>query len=301
MIAAAALAVLAALCVLGAWRLILAPRWTWRAPRAAILLWQSLGVTWGLASVGALLAFALEPFGQGVLYGLAHLGSVWSGPPDLPRVSALLAGLGLFAALCAVPVAAAVQTLRARRRHRLLLALIARDEPAVPGVRVLDHPGAAAYCVPGLKSEVVISAGTLRLLSPDELAAVLAHEAAHVRERHDLVLLPFAALRWMLPWVRITHEAHASVALLIEMAADDRARRHCSPKRLATALLRFGTAGAFATPHGALNATSGENVMVRVNRLVKPRAELPAHLRFAIVAGAAVLTASAPLLWLLPS
>ena len=94
-----------------------------------------------------------------------------------------------------VLLTAGAQTFRARRRHRALLALIAREDPAVPGVRVLDHPSAAAYCVPGLRSQVVVSEGALKLLSADELTAVLAHEAAHVRERHDLVLLPFAALR----------------------------------------------------------------------------------------------------------
>ncbi|GIH29473.1 integral membrane protein [Acrocarpospora phusangensis] len=299
MIAAATLAALATVCAVGAWRLT-SHRWTWRAPRAAILLWQSLGVTWGLASVGALLAFALQPFGRGIVHGLAYIGHHWREPHDLPRIVSLVAGLALLAALSTVLMWAGVETLRARRRHRMLLALIAREEPGVPGVRVLDHPGAAAYCVPGLRSQVVISAGTLRLLSPDELTAVLAHESAHVRERHDLVLLPFAALSRILPWSKTVHEAHASVALLIEMAADDRARRQCSPKRLATALLRFGTAAAYATPYGALGASTGENVMARVNRLVKPRAELPAHARFAIVAGSALLTASAPLLWLLP-
>ncbi|GAA1015767.1 integral membrane protein [Acrocarpospora pleiomorpha] len=300
MIAAATLAALATVCAVGAWRLTSA-RWPWRAPRAAILLWQSLGVTWGLASTGALLAYALEPFGRGVVHGLAYIGLHLREPHDFLRIGALMAGLALFSVLSMVLLAAGAQTLSARRRHRLLLALIARDEPRVPGVRVVDHPGAAAYCLPGLRSQVVVSAGTLRLLSPDELTAVLAHETAHVRERHDLVLLPFAALRWVLPWCKTVHDAHASVALLIEMAADDRARRQCSPKRLATALLRFGTAAAFATPHGALGATTGENVMARVNRLVKPRAELPAHVRFAIVAGSVILTASAPMLWLLPN
>ncbi|GAA2778767.1 M56 family metallopeptidase [Nonomuraea dietziae] len=94
---------------------------------------------------------------------------------------------------------------------------------------MLDHPGAAAYCVPGLRSHVVVSSGTLALLSHDELTAVLAHESAHVRERHDLVLLPFGALRRALPWSKVVRDAQAQVELLVEMAADDRARRYCSP------------------------------------------------------------------------
>ncbi|GII57544.1 integral membrane protein [Planotetraspora thailandica] len=302
MIGAAVLAALATACAVGAWWLTSA-RWTWRAPRTAILLWQSLGVTWGLASTGALLAYALEPYRRGVVHGLlALLITLEYGvhePHDVVRLTSLVAGLALLAVLVAVLLTAGMQTLRARRRHRLLLTLIARDEPAVPGVRVVGYPGAAAYCLPGLKSQVVISDGTLSLLSPDELDAVLAHEAAHVRYRHDLVLLPFAALRHALPWSRVVRDAQESVSLLVEMAADDRARRQCSPKRLATALLRFGTAGVPA-PQGALGVSPGANVMARVNRLVQPAVELPAHHKLLIVTGSVVLTASAPLLWLIP-
>lgn len=304
MIAAAALAALAALCVVVAWRLTSA-RWTWRAPRTAILLWQSLGVTWGLACVGALLSYALEPYGQGALYGLREFFAsvismgVLHQPRELSRLIALAAGLTLLGVLIAVLVVAGVQTLRARHRHRVLLSLVAREAPDIPGVRVVDHPGATAYCVPGLRSQVVVSEGALRLLSRDELAAVLAHEDAHVRERHDLVLLPFAALRKALPWVPLVRDAQASVELLVEMAADDRARQRCSPRRLATALLRFGTAGAALTPVGALGAT-GEQVLARVNRLVKPVAELPRGVRYGVLALSAVLAASAPFLWLMP-
>lgn len=301
MIAAAVLAALALICAVAAWRLTFA-RWTWRAPRTAILLWQSLGLTWGLASIGALLAFALDPYRKGVIHGLwEFLLSVEFGvrePYDYLRLAALVAGLSLLAVLVALPLAAGAQTLRARRRHRLLLALVARDEPSVPGVRVVDFPGAAAYCLPGLKSEVVISDGTLHLLSSAELEAVLAHEAAHVRERHDLVLLPFAALRRAIPWARIVRDAQASVALLVEMAADDRARRHCSPRRLATALLRFGTAGGVPTPQGALGAAG--HVMARVNRLLQPGAELPRPFRYGMLALSAALTVSAPCLWVMP-
>ncbi|HEY9523610.1 MAG TPA: M56 family metallopeptidase, partial [Thermopolyspora sp.] len=282
MITAAALTALALVCAAGAWRLTSA-RWTHLAPRIAILLWQAIGLTWGLATTGALLAYALEPYGRGgVLAGLRAFtdsavsfgfGDGLREPYDLPRITALIAGLTLLAVLMAVLPSAGVQTLRARRRHRLLLALVAREDPGVPGVRVLDHPGAAAYCLPGLRSQVVVSDGTLKLLSPDELTAVLAHEAAHARERHDLVLLPFVALRKALPWVRVIGEAQMAVGLLIEMAADDHARRYCSPRRLATALLRFGTAGAVPAPHGALGAAA--HVMARVDRLVRPSVELP--------------------------
>ncbi|PZG41016.1 peptidase M48 Ste24p [Spongiactinospora gelatinilytica] len=305
---AAALGALALVCAVGAWRFTTA-RWTYRAPRTAILLWQAVGITWGLATTGALLAYALQPYERGVLGGLgafaASAATGGYGPRDaydLPHILAFIAGVSLLAVLITVTAAAAVQTIRARRRHRALLALISRDDPEVPGVRVVDHPGAAAYCLPGLRSQVVISAGALRLLSPDELAAVLAHESAHVRERHDLVLLPFSALRRVLPWSAVVRDTQAMVELLIEMAADDRARRFCSPRRLATALLRFGTAEPVPTPHGALGAIGGSHtgVMLRVQRLVTPGPALPRRIRALALTLAVSLAVSAPLLWLLP-
>lgn len=300
MITAAALAALAAACALGAWRFTTA-EWTSRAPRLAIILWQALGVAWGLASTGALLAYAVLPYDRGVLHGLIAFASRAPSPKpwDLPHLLAMIAGLTLLAMLVVVTIVAAVQTLRARRRHRLLLSLVAREDPVVPGVRVVDHPGAAAYCVPGWHSQVVISAGAMKLLSQDELAAVLAHEAAHVRERHDLVLLPFAALRRVLPFARVVRDAQAQVELLIEMAADDRARRYCSPRRLATALLRFGTAGAMPTPHGMLGLHS--HVMARVDRLIKPGPELSRKVRYSWLMLAVTLTTSAPFLWVIPA
>jgi Zn-dependent protease with chaperone function len=299
-ITAAALALLASACALGAWRFTSA-RWTYRAPKTAIILWQAVGVAWGLATTGAMLAYGVEPYHQGLLHGLFAFaeGQTPAEPWDLPHAFAMAAGLTALTALVMVLIAAGVQVLRARHRHRMVLALIARDDPFVPGVRVLDHPGAAAYCVPGLRSQVVISAGAMELLSEDELTAVLAHEAAHVAERHDLVLLPFGALGRALPWSKTVREAQAQVELLIEMAADDRARRYCSPRRLATALLRFGTAGALPAPHGMLGV-GAQSVMARVDRLVKPAPELSARARYALLTLSAGLLVSAAALWVIP-
>ncbi len=113
---------------------------------------------------------------------------------------------------------------------------------------MVDHPAAAAYCVPGLRSQIVISAGTLDLLDQAELAAVLAHERAHLRARHDLVLLPFCALGRAFPRSRLVRRAHATVALLVEMLADDQALRQRPARELATALLRVGASGAGQAP-----------------------------------------------------
>jgi len=208
------------------------------------------------------------------------------------RITALVAGFALFTALCGVLVMAFADTSGARRRQRELLALLAHGDPKAPGALVVDYPAAAAYCLPGIRSQIVVSAGTLNLLAPAELAAVLAHERAHVRARHDLVLIPFTSLRRALPRSAVTAQAYRTVALLVEMMADDRALRvrGLIPRELATALLRFGTAGADGAPAGALAAAEGE-LTARVNRLLTPPRPLPRHTQLAVITGSAALVA----------
>jgi len=269
-------------------------RWTWRTPRIGILLWQALGLAWGLATIGALLGFALAPYGVGVLHGLFALSEDGT-PLALHQKAALLVGMALAGSLIGTLLLSGFRVVRARARHRALLTLIAR-RTGRGGTLVVDHPEAAAYCVPGMRSEIVISAGTLQLLGPQELDAVLAHEYAHARERHDLVLLPFTSL----PRIGLVARALDAVALLIEMTADDRALQNRPPKELAKALLRFATAPSAAAPSCALSALpEGGPVMARVQRLLNP-APGSVWTRSAALASAALLTTGPLLLWVLP-
>jgi Zn-dependent protease with chaperone function len=285
--------------------------WPRRSPAAAILLWQALSLAAGLAAVGALLAVGVSGEGNrptGVLSGLGRLASrLVSGrlldPHASPlvtvvRATALAAGLALLTMLCLMLVLAFAEAIGARRRQRELLALLAHGDPKAPGALVVDYPAAAAYCLPGIRSKIVVSVGTLDLLAPAELAAVLAHERAHLRARHDLVLIPFTSLRRAFPRSRVITQAHRTVALLVEMMADDRALRvrGLLARELATALLRFGTAGTACTPAGALAAAEGE-LTARVNRLLTPPPPLPRPLQAGVVL-AAVLLVTVPLLLL---
>lgn len=199
-----ALLALISLGTVGGAHLLSRARWTWRTPRTGIALWQALGLCWGVATIGALLGLALLPYGSGVLGGLPGLYDDQAARLGAVEVAALLSAVSLTGVLLVMLMYALVQVVRDRRRHRALLALVSRRDSAVPGTLVVDHPGAAAYCVPGVRSsKVVVSAGTLALLDRGELAAVLAHERAHVRERHDLVLLPFTSLRQVFPQFRL--------------------------------------------------------------------------------------------------
>ena len=280
-------------------------RWPHRAPATAILLWQAMGLGWGLAAIGTLAGLGSDPGPAGLAGGaLSMLARVPRDvlrdvrPPGLVgalRLLCLAAAAALLVLLCWVLLAASGAVLRDRRRHRALLSLLAHGDPKVPGALVVDHPAAAAYCLPGLRSRIVISAGALDLLDQAELAAVLAHERAHVRERHDLVLLPFTALGRAFPWSASVYRARAAVALLIEMLADDRALRQRPARELVTALIRVGSAAPGGAPAGAL-AVAGENaVTARVQRLLTPAPglSLPSRVLVGGTAAALVLVPSA--------
>jgi len=305
---AALLAALAMGSVLGASALAQAS-WPRRSPAAAILLWQALGLAGGLAAVGTLVSLGLPGDHVGVAHFLLHPGAVFPSTTFrfpvafgmvsvLPvmllvvRLTCLAAGLALLASLCWVLIAVSAAALQARRRQRALLALLAHGDPKVPGALVVDYPTAAAYCLPGLRSRIVVlSVGTLELLGRGELAAVLAHERAHLRERHDLVLLPFTALRRAFPRSGMCAEAHRAVALLVEMLADDRALRGRPARELVSALVRFGTAGTCPVPAGALAAGEGD-MAARVARLLQPVRPLPAAASAAVCLAAGLLVAA---------
>lgn len=285
--------------------------WPRRSPVTAILLWQALGLSWGLAAVGTLVGFAVTSNGAAVGTGaLERLSSLMTADPghqmagvELVRLVCLAAGLLLLAVLCWILMAATASVLRARQRQRELLSLLAHDDPKVPGALVVDHPAAAAYCLPGLRPEIVISAGALDLLDTDELAAVLAHERAHLRERHDLVLLPFLALLRAFRWAGITTRAYRAVGLLLEMHADDRVLRQLPARELATALLRVGAAGVGAVPAGALGVAGAPaecEVVARVIRLLRPPPGLNGVATTLVLAVSAALVALPAVLLVLP-
>ena len=118
-----------------------------------------------------------------------------------------------------------------------------------------------AYCLPGVRSRVVVSEGTLNTLSDNEIAAILTHERAHLRARHDLVLEMFTAVHAAFP--RFVRSANAldAVQLLIELLADDAAVRAAGPTPLARALVACASgphpvrrAGRGRPDHGAAGA-----------------------------------------------
>ena len=270
-------------------RLALA-RWPERDPVGALLLWQAIGLAGGLALLGAGVVYGLAPVGSPLPAAAATLAALADGRLParlgLPQVAALLLTLALAARLLSVLAAVTLRTLRVRARHRDLLDLLGTPWPAAPGARVLDHPVPVAYCLPGLRSRLVVSAGVLDCLDVGQVWAVLAHERAHLRERHDLVVLPFVAWGATAPFVRGMVCAQLAVATLIEMRADDVAARQASPAELSEALVAMGG----AAPAAALSSFTSA-LDRRLARVTAPPAPLPVPVRVLVRLVAAVLVA----------
>ena len=276
-------------------RALAVARWPARDPVGALLVWQAVGLAGGLSLVGAGIVYGLAPLGPDLPAALRALAARPSAVLWLPvdHVLALLAGLALAGWLLAVLAATASRTLRVRRRHRDLIDVLTTPWPAVPGARVLDHPVPVAYCLPGRRSRLVLSAGALDALDPVQVDAVLAHERAHLRERHDLVVLPFVAWGATAPFVRGMVCAQVAVAALIEMRADDVAAARVAPAELAGALRAVGG----AVPAAALSSFSAA-LDHRLGRIVAHPAPLPmsAKVLVRLTAAALVVVPTAALL-----
>jgi Zn-dependent protease with chaperone function len=304
---AASLAVLAALLAWPVPALLARARWPRRDPLVALVCWQAIGLAGGLSMIGALLVHGLAPWGHSLPEAV---GSVVTAHPatDPVRgdhwVALTLAGV-LASELLGVLLLSWVRTARTRRRHRELLELVVRRSAELPDTRLLEHPAPVAFCIPGARPLLVLSSGMVAELDGDQLAAVVAHERAHLRERHHLLLLPFVAWEAALPVLPAAGRAHAAVRELVEMRADDVALASLSgtaPRRtLAQAIVAAaGGAGGTGVPTGAL-AISGSVTGARVVRLLEPPAPLPAAARWTALTAAGLLLLLPTALLLLPA
>ncbi|GAB3023155.1 hypothetical protein GCM10011376_39110 [Nocardioides flavus (ex Wang et al. 2016)] len=227
-----------------------------RTPAAAMLLWQSTALAAVLAALGAGVSLAAERLRAAPVTAM-----------DV--VVAALAGAVTLVVLVRLAVSGhrtGTALRRLRRAHRDRVDLVARVDR---GVSVLEHEVPVAYCVPGMTgSRIVVSRSTLTTLAPAELAAVLEHERAHLRARHDLVLEAFTVLHRAFPrWVA-SAAARREVEVLVEVLADRAACRTGDRRALVSALLAL--AGA-PTPAGSLGSAGSLAARVEVLRDPRPR------------------------------
>jgi len=254
-------------------------RWPDRAPRAAVLLWQAITLAAVLSALGVVLVVPEELTRA---YG--------SRKPVV--AGALLAALAVAAVIVArllISLWGVTRRSRVRReRHRLLVDLLdraeRRHEIGPDHLRVLEGALPLAYCVPGREPRVVLSDGALRVLDRVQVDAVLAHEQTHLRHRHDVVMESFTAFYRAVPAPLRSRVPLDAVHLLLEMVADDAARRVAGPAALQAALERL-TDAVPLTEDAAPDAW-GDERRRRLARLSAPRPESPG---LSLVAGLAAI------------
>lgn len=257
--------------------------WAGRSPRLAMTLWLVLPVSFLAAVVLAILA-ATDPLP--LTWPASPPGSdrMLAGPavPGGPAIT--VAGLLLAAAVVLRAAGCVALELyhrrRSRREHAAVVAATGRPGHE-PGVAILDYSAPAAYCLPGGRHQIVISAGALVALTSEQLRAVLAHERAHLRCRHHLILGLATALGRAFPHVPLLTQAEPQLAALAEMAADDAAVRRHGRDDLAAALVVLARAGA----RPAALAASGPESLARLQRILATRQPRIGPARLAAIAG----------------
>ncbi len=248
--------------------------WPLRAPRAAMVLWQAIALAAALSAFSAGIAIATRlmmpgPDGRptaGIIGAAGRLG--WPLWTAYIAVFALTVLVGARLVIAVVRVAIANR--RQRAHHRMVVDLVGVGHDAALAqcartrdLRVLDVAQPLAYCLPGVRSRVVVSEGALTTLTDAEVAAILTHERAHLRARHDLVLEAFTAVHAAFPRLVRSANALRAVQLLVELLADDAAVRATGRTPLARALVACASG---RTPSGAL-AAGGPSTVLRVRRL----------------------------------
>lgn len=270
---------------------LLSGSWVLRSPRVGVIGWQALStsVVTSMLLVATVLALPFLPLrfslasvlGAHALTIVEHYETplgIWPGVVGLSVVG------GLTAMLVTTTARSFVRTRRVRRSQRDALELVGRRDPG--GFTVIDHDVPIAYCLPGTGAgTVVMSSAALALLDDRERELVLGHERRHLRARHDLALAYSGALARTFPWVSLFAMAHAQIAVLLEMAADDAAATPADRRALAGAIVALGTG---IRPETALAATDTA-ALIRVRRLTSTTRTPARGITFAAAAGAALL------------
>ncbi|WP_406220069.1 M56 family metallopeptidase [Streptomyces decoyicus] len=238
-------------------------------PRAAA--WLLTGCAAALAACTAAALGLLTAAGALRLPPVAALGDL--SLPLLggdPVVSVPAAGVAA-ALLTACALAVVHRTLR----HHTELRTARRTTDAHPpsgDLCVLPDSAPDAYALPGRPGRVVVTAGMLRALPPDEREALFAHERAHLAGRHHLFLLTVALAAVCHPLLR---SLRAPLAYALERWADEAAASRVGDRRVTAraigraALAARPAAAAAHRPGTVLAATAGP-VPRRVAALLAP-------------------------------
>jgi Zn-dependent protease with chaperone function len=155
------------------------------------------------------------------------------------------------------------------------------------GLVIADWVAPLAVAVPGRPGHVLVTSGMLRLLSPPERQAVLAHERAHLTHRHHLAVGAAAAAAAVNP---LLTPARTAVTYLVERWADEDAAQAVGDRGLVArtvARAALATVGQPPAPTSALGVHGGV-IVRRVSALKRPPARSGRRLLVTAAVAAAV-------------
>jgi Zn-dependent protease with chaperone function len=242
-----------------------------RWPLSGILAWQA--ASWSvLGSVGLAAALIASPslaaagrLPAGLESCLASVRRVIN-PAGNPLLQAmalvLLAGIAVRLVSCLARTG--LTSHRRRARHRVLLSLVAHHHPQLD-VHIIEDDTPLVYCLPGRGGRVVFTSAALERLSSAQRQAVLAHEHAHLRGRHHLLIASATILAGAFPRVSLFVQSREHTARLVEMRADDVAVRRHGRRLVADALLVLVDMARSDT----VLAATGVTTAVRIERLLR--------------------------------
>lgn len=107
-------------------------------------------------------------------------------------------------------------------------------------VRAVSGLPTPAFTSGWMWPRVIVAADLQDLLTADELAAVVAHEAVHVRRRDPLRLFSLRSLASLLFWLPVMRRLAADLEDEVEITADDEVAQHLALP-LASAVLKLGS------------------------------------------------------------
>jgi len=199
---------------------------------------------------------------------LGHVGQIDMARPVAATIAIALIGTALtVSVLSGRRIGRTLRTLRAHSHQHAMAARIVGSPTRWRDVVVVQAAKPAAYCVAGRPRAIVVTTAALASLEDDQLAAVLAHEQAHLTGRHHQLLMLLRAVAAGLPRLALLTAGPEAVARLLEMCADDTAARRHGPQPLLCGLMTL--VGRPTVPAAALGAASTA-VLDRATRLAAP-------------------------------
>ncbi|QNI07748.1 M56 family metallopeptidase [Mycobacterium kubicae] len=199
----------------------------------------------------------------------------------------VIAATALLAMLASGRLARTVSRMRARAHQHAEAVRLVGHPTVDPQVVVLEAAEPAAYCVSGRPPAIVVTSAALAALDTRELAAVLAHERAHLTGRHSLLVTTLHSLAAALPKLGLIRQGATQVSRLLEMCADDAAIRQHGSGALLSGLITLCR----AAPAEALGAADVA-VLARAERLaVSPADSQIACIRAALISAVAAMVA----------